>query len=260
MGAAGEPVADGTSTSVIGVVIGRGGRRGGAWRVVVPLISALGGLLFVASAVSAGGTDLRSGSTDLESVVNDRADEVAGLRADIRDLQSQIEQMSAGLGDAELRRVRRQVAGIEAAAGLTPVAGPGLIVTLDDSPLEDPPEGIDANQLVVHQQDIQAFVNALWSGGATAISLQDQRLVSTTGVKCVGNTVVLQGVPYSPPYRIEAVGDPDALYAALDSSPSVQNYRDYVEFVDLGLLVETADDLDVPAYEGRTALEYADPM
>ncbi len=232
----------------------------GAWWVVVPLISAVAGLLFVASAVSADGTDLRSESTDLESLVDTRADDVAGLRADLRDVQDDIEQMSAGIGDAELHRVRREVAGVRDAAGMTPVSGSGLVVTLDDSPLETPPEGIDANQLVVHQQDIQAFVNALWAGGAQAVSLQDQRLISTTGVKCVGNTVVLEGVPYSPPYRIEAVGEPDQMYAALDSSPGVEGYRAFVEAVSLGLLVETSDDLELPAYEGRPALEYAEPL
>ncbi len=75
-------------------------RGRGTWRVVVPLISAVAGLLFVASAVSADGTDLRSGSTDLEALVDTRADDVAALRGDVRDLQADIEQMSAGIGDA----------------------------------------------------------------------------------------------------------------------------------------------------------------
>ena len=75
-----------------------------------------------------------------------------------------------------------------------------------------------ADQLVVHQQDIQAVVNALWSGGAEAMTLQKQRVVSTTGIKCVGNTVVLHGVPYAPPYVITAVGDVDAMQRPLDDS------------------------------------------
>ena len=81
-------------------------------------------------------------------------------------------------------------------------------MTLTDAPRSVDVPGLDPNVLVVHQQDIQAFVNALWAGGAEAISLQGQRLISTTGIKCVGNTVVLDGVPYSPPYVIEAIGDP----------------------------------------------------
>ena len=71
------------------------------------------------------------------------------------------------------------------------------------------------NDLVIHQQDLQAVVNALWVGGAEGIQVMDQRLVSTSAVRCVGNTLVLQGRLYSPPYTVTAVGDPEALHAAL---------------------------------------------
>ena len=108
--------------------------------------------------------------------------------------------------------------------------GPGVRVTLTDAPKSVDPEGVDPNLLVVHQQDIQAFVNALWVGGAEAISLQGQRLISTTGIKCVGNTVVLDGVPYSPPYVIEAIGDTDVDERRdLSRSPETTSYRVYVQ-------------------------------
>jgi uncharacterized protein YlxW (UPF0749 family) len=70
----------------------------------------------------------------------------------------------------------------------------------------------------------------------------------------------LHGVPYSPPYRIEAVGEPGALTAALDSSRAVSYYRQYVDAYDLGLLVEEADHLQLPAFSGRPALVYAEPL
>ena len=118
---------------------------------------------------------------------------------------------------------------LEPAAGLDALQGPGLVVTLDDAPRDQPgTDGIDPNLLVVHQQDIQAVVNALWAGGAEGITLAgpaDRH--RTTGIKCVGNTVVLQGVPYSPPYRIAAVGDQRAMDAALQASPDVQTYLQY---------------------------------
>ena len=65
------------------------------------------------------------------------------------------------------------------------------------------------NDLVIHQQDLQAVVNALWQGGAKGIQVMDQRLISTSAVRCVGNTLILQGRVYSPPYKITAVGDPE---------------------------------------------------
>jgi uncharacterized protein YlxW (UPF0749 family) len=140
------------------------------------------------------------------------------------------------------------------------VRGAALKVTLDDAPDDQPvPEGLDANAMVVHQQDLQAVVNALWAGGAEGISLQGQRLISTTGIKCVGNTVVLHGVPYSPPYEIVAVGDPVQLQRALDASEYVQTYLEYTQPpVNIGWDVELLTDVTLPGYEGAVNLQHAD--
>jgi uncharacterized protein YlxW (UPF0749 family) len=230
------------------------------WRYVVPIATALAGTLFVASAVNADGTDLRAGTADLASVVRNDAREVNALRGDVTSLENELEELGNAIDDRQVRQVRRQVAAVNEVAGLTAVGGPGLVVTLEDAPFDSAPADLDPNLLVVHQQDIQAFINALWAGGATAMSLQDQRLVSTTGVKCVGNTVVLEGVPYAPPYRIEAVGDPNRLRRALEVSETVSEYRRWVELYNLGLTVQEAPQVTVPAYSGRPAMEYARPL
>ena len=100
---------------------------------------------------------------------------------------------------------------------------------MDDAPDSVRAEGVDADLLVVHQQDIQAVVNALWSGGAEAMTIQGQRVIATTGIKCVGNTVVLHGVPYAPPYVISAIGEPAGCAPPWPSSPALQIYRQYVD-------------------------------
>ena len=236
-------------------------KRTQGWLVAVPAVAAAAGLLFAASAFTADGTDLRSTTTDLRTLVADRADEVEDLRAELRELQDEKAELDEEIQDAEVEEARTQVAQLERPAGMLPVSGPGLVVTLDDAPperLDDP--GVDVNLLVVHQQDIQAFVNALWAAGANAISLQGQRLISTTGIKCVGNTVVLEGVPYSPPYRIEAVGDIEAMRAGLEESRSVQVYTDYVEAYGLGLDVDESTQLDIPGYEVTPRLQWAEPI
>jgi uncharacterized protein YlxW (UPF0749 family) len=253
--------------SLADAAIGRGGtiiddarpapRR---WCYVVPVVTALAGTLFVASAVNADGTDLRAGTADLASVVQNRADDVNALRSDITALEDELDELGNAVDDTQVRQVQRQVAAVDDEAGVTAVAGPGLVVTLEDAPFDSAPADLDPNLLVVHQQDLQAFINALWAGGAAAVSLQDQRLVSTTGVKCVGNTVVLEGVPYAPPYRIEAVGDPNRLRRALEVSETVSEYRRWVELYNLGLTVQEAPQVTVPAYSGRPAMEYARPL
>ena len=85
--------------------------------------------------------------------------------------------------------------------GLVPVVGPGpdrgARRRAPDQPRRD---GVSPDVLVVHQQDLQAVMNALWAGGAEAMSLMDQRVISTSAFQCVGNVLSLHGRVYSPPY------------------------------------------------------------
>ncbi|MDN5853728.1 MAG: DUF881 domain-containing protein [Actinomycetia bacterium] len=231
-----------------------------SWRLAVPLASALAGGLFVTSAISSDGTDLRSETSDLETLVRERADEVEAVRDQVNDVRDENRELANSVDKASVVAQRENAEELRPGSGFTEVVGPGIRISLSDAPRESDEEGVDPNLLVVHQQDIQAFVNALWAGGAEAISLQDQRLISTTGIKCVGNTVVLEGVPYSPPYVIEAVGDISDMQTALYSSSAVGVYQDYVDAYDLGLEQETDTEIEIPAYRGTPDLSYAEPI
>jgi uncharacterized protein YlxW (UPF0749 family) len=85
----------------------------------------------------------------------------------------------------------------------------------------------------------------------------DQRLISTSAVRCVGNTLILQGVVYSPPFRITATGVPERLRAALGASPEIQIYRQYVDEYGLGYTVKTLQKTTLPAYTGNATPQYA---
>jgi len=227
------------------------------WPLAVLTMCLLAGGLFAAAAVTSDGSDLRPAGGDVASLLQERAVRVERSRAQARELQQDIDDLAASAPGSSLDELLTRVAGLQEVSGLTPSRGPGVRVTLTDAPRSVDVPGLDPNVLVVHQQDIQAFVNALWSGGAEAVSLQGQRLISTTGIKCVGNTVVLDGVPYSPPYVIEAIGDSAQLNQALDESPEVFIYRDYVQQYELGLETETLSDIAMKAYGGTVGLSFA---
>jgi uncharacterized protein YlxW (UPF0749 family) len=219
----------------------------------------LAGILFVASAVSSGGTDLRAGRyDDLGTLVGRQKAEADALVGEANRLAEEVERLSAGVADNTVERTQAQVEAVRGPAGLDPVRGPGVTVTLDDAPKEviDASDG-DVNDLVVHQQDIQAVVNALWSGGAEAMTIQGQRVISTTGIKCVGNTVRLHGIPYSPPYVVTAVGSTASMLASVDASPAIDIYEQYVERFGLGWDVATVPVVRLPGYEGSLDLAYA---
>ncbi len=181
-----------------------------AWRVATPVVGLLSGALFVVSAHSSEGTDLRPGRfTDLASMVRYDAARVDALKGRVADLNAQINLLSGSIGNKQVRTVSRRAVALRGPAGLVPETGPGVTVTLSDAPDDvASSSSVDPRLLIVHQQDIQAVVNAMWRSGARAVTVQGQRIVTTTGIRCIGNAVQLQGVPYSQPYVISAVGDP----------------------------------------------------
>jgi uncharacterized protein YlxW (UPF0749 family) len=237
-------------------------RPGFGWRLVVPAVFAAAGFLFVTSAEASDGFDLRpQRPATLAGLVQAQSNRVDALQQRAGEIEEDINALAAQVSTQASDRLRERADLLRDPAGMEPVTGPALQVTLDDAPDDQPvPEGFDANAMVVHQQDLQAVVNALWAGGAEGITLQGQRLISTTGIKCVGNTVVLHGVPYSPPYEIVAVGDPAQLQKSLDASEYVQTYLQYTQPpINIGWNVEQLPIATLPGYEGVVNLRYAEP-
>ena len=230
-----------------------------AWRLATPAAFLGAGVLLVTSAVNSAGTDLRPGQyADLADLAQQETDRVEALQEDVAALNAEIGELSGQLDSSVLDQVLGEVAELETPAGLTAVEGPGLTVTLEDAPEEiRDAVGDEVGSAIVHQQDIQAVVNAMWAGGAEAMTVQGQRVVSTTGIKCVGNTVLLHGVTYSPPYVVSAIGDQAAMQRSIEDSPYIDAYLDAVDRYQLGWDVQEEASVEAPAYEGTENLRYA---
>jgi uncharacterized protein YlxW (UPF0749 family) len=191
----------------------------------------------------------------LAGLIDRQQQTAAGLRNQVEVLRRQIDAIQADEASRQSSLAGQQqlLRQADLQAGLVPVHGPGLRVVLDDSDLKTSPTG-NVNDLVVHSQDIQAVVNALWRAGAEAVAVNDERLVSTSAVLCVGNTLLLNGTVHSPPYRIAAIG---ASRARFDADDLVKALHD--EANTFGLLFSITSDGNVvlPAYGGGTSLRYA---
>lgn len=234
----------------------RGRRVSGPGRVASLLVIALAGFMMASSATTSRGTDLRPNrNNDLIGLVQGRAQENRALSRQVEQLRTEVDALS-GQAAAD-PTIASELATAGAQAGLSAVKGPAVRVTLTDAPLSVQPAGLDPDLLVVHQQDIQMVANVLWGAGAEAMTIQDQRITSITGIKCVGNTVVLRGIPYAPPYVITAIGDPDAMEAALASSDEVRIYREYVDAYHLGWSQQRLASATLPAYQGSLDLKSA---
>ena len=224
----------------------------------------LSGALFAIRAEHSGGTDLRGGRyTDLASVVRAEREQTNDLTAEVARVRNQIEDLSAGLGDRSVDRAQREVETLSDPAGLTPKAGPAVKVTLDDAPPEVLADTTrDPLDVIVHQQDIQAVVNAMWRAGAEAVTVQGQRLITTTGIKCDGNLVSLHGVPYNPPYEIVGIGMPTLILDSLDGDGYLDIYREAAADPRGGVqyAAEVLPRAIAPGYQGLLDLTYATPL
>src|SRR3954465_3733030 len=238
-------------------------QRRHTWRIAAVMVFVVAGGLFVTSGLDAGGLDLRASSvTDLDTVVRQQRERTDAQQQQVASLTKEVDRLGKNVDDAQVSNLQQQVDELRGPAGFESVHGPAITVVLSDAPKEEIDRAVEKgevtpDELVVHQQDIQAVVNALWSGGAEAMTLQKQRVISTTGIKCVGNTVVLHGVPYAPPYEITAIGDLDALQESLDASEYVDGYKTYVDAYNLGYEVSTDQDVTMPPYDGSIDLRYA---
>jgi uncharacterized protein YlxW (UPF0749 family) len=229
--------------------------------VLVPVTALAAGLLFATSASTAQGTDLRADRRlQLTELIARERSGVERLERQAAELRREVQEQAAAAAARDGRVAAEQAPDeLEAAAGLVPVTGPAVTVALDDAPRRPgrPELSADPDDLVVHQQDVQAVVNALWAGGAEAMTLMGQRITSTSAVRCVGNTVILHGQVYSPPFVVTAVGDPTALRRSLDADPGVSYFRTFVERFGLGYSVRTEREVELPAYTGTLELPNA---
>jgi uncharacterized protein YlxW (UPF0749 family) len=242
---------------------GRRANRHRGWSVLTPVIALLAGLLFTTTATTAAGTDLRNDRRpELTNLISERRRDVTDADLRATRLRREIDEQTRTQAGSDERVAEQRARGQanQTAAGLTALRGPGISVRLDDAPRRadgSRPPGARPDDLVVHQQDVQAVVNALWAGGAEAMAIMNVRVISTSAVRCVGNTLLLDGRVYSPPFEIVAIGDYGRMQRALETSEGVRLFRDAAASFGLGYQAESEGDVTVPAYDGSIALRSA---
>ena len=185
-----------------------------------------------------------------------------------------MEELSARLIDTEKERdaLREQVASlreIQPAAenaegkklledlrlrsGMTPLEGPGVIVTIDDSKIKSK-AGDNQNLYIIHDDDLLKVINELRAAGAEAISVNGQRLVATSEIRCAGPTLSVNNVRSAPPYEIRAIGDSTTLEGALKMRGGVM---ETLQVWGIQLEVRRMEKVVVPAYKGVAPFTYA---
>ncbi|MCL5291764.1 MAG: DUF881 domain-containing protein [Actinobacteria bacterium] len=170
--------------------------------------------------------------------------------AELRSLVSERETRATS-SEGNLGEYKRDLDLLKFEAGLTRVKGQGLHITLADNP--EPPKGLpagDVNNYIIHDYDLRQVVNALWSGGAEAISINGERLVNTTAVRCAGNTILVNSTRLASPYLISAIGDQKRMEEALKNTKEANNFMNEVART-FGLVATVErKSLVLPSYSG----------
>lgn len=178
-------------------------------------------------------------STDAAELVEQRERHISELQEQVNELSAKIDTLNT------LTEKQGQTSGEDAGSStmLPAIEGPGVTVTLNDSSMwkskvDSSGSTADIDKYVVHQQDVEAVVNALWAGGAESMQIMDQRVLSNSAVICSGNVLMLQGHKYSPPFTISAIGPVEEMMQSLDHSDAINIYKEYVDAFGLGYEVQ----------------------
>ena len=207
------------------------------------------GLLFSVSALNERKNP--AATSDLSTLVRNRQEQVKSLENEVAALDAQVQGFSSTSASAAPHE------DAFTALSTRPVSGPGVQITLSDAPPGRIPVGATPNDLVIHQQDIEDTMNALWAGGAEAMTVQGVRITNRTVIRCIGNVILVDGTSFSPPYVIQAIGDPDTLRATVTANPRMVNYQAYVTKYGLGWDMQTKDSLSFAPAATSLTVNYA---
>jgi uncharacterized protein YlxW (UPF0749 family) len=183
--------------------------------------------------------------------VNGLKNDRALLQGEVNSLRSSLDEISAGPDDAELKE---QLDRARILAGVTELRGSGVEVTLNDSNIALKP-GENPNLYVLHDEDVMRVLNEIRAAGAEALSLNGERILASTEVRCIGPTIVLnKDKRLAPPFIITAIGDPDTLESSIKMKGGV---AEILQFWGIQVGVKKMNQVTVPAYSGGVKFDYA---
>jgi len=141
----------------------------------------------------------------------DLLDQISTLQNDIARYRAQISEEGGAV-----KLLQEDLARAETVAGLTDVVGNGIVITLNDGQTTQLPEGIVTEGYgIVHDSFILTLLNEIRAAGAEAISINDERVLATTEIRCAGPTISINNVKKAAPFEIKVIGDPETLENAL---------------------------------------------
>jgi uncharacterized protein YlxW (UPF0749 family) len=252
----------------------RRGSSGGSRRAwAISIAAALGVIGFVGAAQWNSSLARQEFITSAQRVLITEAEQAQReherLRADIEAAEARVQTFQEADVGSQAAREELNLAIAEARlkTGLMDVRGPGMVLEISDS-LREVPVGESATNYIVLVDDLRDIVTALWASGAEAIAISGglvegpnpERLVATSSIYGAGAAILVNAVPLSPPFRIEAIG-PEGLHDRFLAHPRyLARVAQRIEAYGLEFASEPRDELTLPAFIGNTRLRWGTPI
>jgi len=195
-------------------------------------------------------------NTNLVMIINDLEEEIKNQENIIEKIRNDLSGLENRPIPGELQELQNQLKDARIVAGLTPVVGKGIIITIDDNKegLKTNPND-DPNKYIVHYEHILNIVSELRVGNAEAISINGQRLITSSEIRCVGNVILINTTRIAPPFEITAIGSPKHLAEIVTNGE-----LDIMQSLNYPITLQEADEVIIPAYKSGLQFRYAKPV
>ena len=216
------------------------------------------GIAIQIKTTNAAGTRTSTNATEneLRDAVLKSKEKYDNLYEKLEDLENQleVERTNATQNNGELAELENSIKEGNKVLGISEVTGSGVIITLDDNQKISASNWFgDLNELIIHDTDIINVVNELKNAGAEAISINGQRLVTTSAIECDGNVIMVNGEKVAAPFEIKAIGLQEALISIDRIGGYLYNLR---EWRYLEPKIEKSDKITIPKYTGIMKFQY----
>lgn len=206
------------------------------------------------------GTTISTNATEneLRDAVLKAKEKYDNLYVALEEAESRLEteRTNATQNNTELTELENTIKEGNKIVGLSEVTGNGIIITVNDNQkISLNSWYADPNMLIVHDTDLINIVNELKNAGAEAISINEQRIVTTSAIECDGNVIKVNGEKIGTPFEIKAIGLPEAL-AAIDRFGGYLDYLKEDRFLDVTVKRADKETITIPKYTGIMKFEY----
>lgn len=235
-----------------------GPSKGQSWQIPVALASVLMGVLV--SLQFRNQRDFKptaNKQSELIALIKNLEQERDRLSQELQGVRTQLSEAQANQGGQA--NMAKQLLELRMQAGLTAMKGQGVTIRLADSNRKPGPDE-DSYFFIVHDQDLQALTNELFAAGAEAVSINDQRIITRTSIRCVGPSVLVNTVQLASPFEVKAIGPPKELEGGLHMPNGWEASMAMLIRSGGEIKINSAPEVIIPAFSGSSSFRHAQPV